>query len=106
MSLFRDRGADPAERAQAKKANTRPAFLTANCLREFRASRLKPPLTVAQAKQTYRKVPATSRPPGPGFLPEAQKDGPARPDEAPKPSTRASVPSMTERRAFTSCNQE
>ena len=30
----------------------------------------------------------------------------ARPDDAPNPSIRASVPSIAESRAFTSCNQE
>src|SRR5262245_5709590 len=34
-----------------------------------------------------------------------QKPEAPRPDEAPNPSTRASVPSITDRRALTSCNQ-
>jgi hypothetical protein len=73
-----------------QRPNTRSTFLTANRFREFRASRLKPPLTVAQAHQTYRKVPATSRLPGLDFFLTLKKTDPPGPmtPRSPRPGPR------------------
>ena len=66
---------------------------------------IKPRLTLHTA-ETAGLFPGSPGPTASEHSPCSHKVRAGRPEEAPKPSIIASVPSMTERRAFTSCNQE
>src|SRR5262245_22896443 len=82
-----------------------PTHSQQKCIPNLTEPRLKPRLTISTAGST--RYPASTRIKPTRHHPgrRGQKPAAPRPDEAPKPSIRASVPSITDRRALTSCNQ-